>query len=74
MKYCPFNSFLPCREDLCGIWNGDGSSCAFPGIARKIEDVAFFLESNGSYIGGCVENISETLKNVGNAAYATRKK
>ncbi|MGM9585363.1 MAG: hypothetical protein ACI3V1_07455 [Faecousia sp.] len=62
-KSCPFNGFVPCREQLCGVWHEGCSLCALPSIADELAMI------NGSvdFIGNVNNEISQTLNAMGQA-------
>ena len=57
-QYCPFNGFVPCREELCGVWHDGCSLCALPRIADELGMI------NGSldYIGDSNYEIQHMMK------------
>ena len=58
---CPFNGFVPCREELCGVWNNGCSICSLPSIADEMA----MINGNADFIGNVNNEISQTLSNIG---------
>lgn len=58
---CPLNGFVPCREELCGVWHDGCSICALPRIADELGMI------NGSldFIGDANNEISQMLNAIG---------
>lgn len=62
-KSCPFNGFVPCREELCGVWK-DG--CSLAELPRIVDELAM-INGSADFIGNVNNEISQTLNAMGQA-------